>query len=60
MYDHIAIWLGYSHTNRKVGTLYTIGDLHFDPNTHGKMLNTTKKLGKIPVFYSYIIGFAGR
>ena len=59
-YDHIAIWLGYSHTNRNVGTYYTINDLHFDPNTHGKMLNITRRLGKIPVFYSYIIGFAGR
>ncbi len=59
-YDYVSIWLGYSHTERRFGSLYSLDDLHFDPNTHGRMLETVLKNGKIPLFYSYIIGFAGR
>ena len=59
-YDYISIWLGYSHTERRFGSLYSLSDLHFDPNTHGRMLETVLRNGKIPLFYSYLIGFAGR
>ena len=59
-YDYVSIWLGYSHTERRFGSLYTLDDLNFDLNTHGRMLETVVKYGKIPLFYSYIIGFAGR
>ena len=59
-YDYVSIWLGYSHTERRFGSLYSLDDLHYDPNTHGRMLETVSRNGKIPLFYSYIIGFAGR
>jgi hypothetical protein len=59
-YDYISIWLGYSHTERRFGSLFSLSDLHFDPNTHGRMLETVLKYKKIPLFYSYIIGFAGK
>ena len=57
-----SIWLGYSHNRLRpyVGSLYSLLDLYFDSNSHGDMLDTVKKLNKIPVFYSYIIGFAAK
>jgi hypothetical protein len=51
-YDYIAIWintLGYGPTNTD-----------FSPFFHGVMLNTAKRLSKVPVFYAYVIAFEAR
>lgn len=49
--DYIGIWIGSSSPQF---------DNNFNPNWHGEMLKTCLNYKKIPMYYSYVIGFLAR
>ena len=51
-YDYVSIWINTPASDGS-GT-------NFNPWYQGEMIKATKKAGKIPLFYAYIIAFEGR
>ncbi len=54
-FDFVTIWLG----KKKSGCSGQPHCTDFNTDYHGLMLNESKELSKIPVFYTYVIGFEG-
>lgn len=52
-YDYISMWINSPHSDDPTNTDY-------NPYWQGTMIKKCKQLGKIPVFYGYIIAFEAR
>ncbi len=59
-YDYITIWIDTISSNCPSSNSKNPDCTNFNPYYQGVMLQTTKSLNKIPVFYGYVIAFEAR